>query len=422
MLSTYANLLRTSGARSFCSAGAILRMPISMAGISLIVLVRAQYGNYTLAGIVSAVNVIAVCVGAPILARWVDRFGQSRIMAPAATIYGIGITGVLIGSLLLAPSWVLLVSAAVAGLAQGSPGALVRARWSSALSDSQRLQTAYALEAAIDEFSFIVGPILATLLGTAVHPAAGMVLMLVALVAGNSWFLSLKSSEPQPVSTLLCEHATAQSDAPSPQAVPVADTTARAWPQQKSLLLNPVIIVLALTYVGAGAMFAANDLGDIAFTAEHGHPELAGVVTGAFAFGSFTAALIYGARVWKTALWKLFAIGVVALALGSSTFLLANSIPMLMAATIITGLAIAPTMTNVNTIVTTVVPPHRLTEGLTWMSTAMNIGVSVGAPLAGAITDADGSHGAFRLVIIFAWLAVALMLIGLPKLRAVTKD
>ena len=383
-------------------------------------LVRAQYGNYTLAGIVSAVNVIAVCVGAPILARWVDRFGQSRIMAPAAAIYGVGICGILVGSLLLVPSWVLLLSAAVAGLAQGSPGALVRARWSAALRNSNQLQTAYALEAAIDEFSFILGPVLATVLGTAIHPAAGMVLMLIALVVGNSWFLSLKNSEPKPVSALFFEQNSDHSDADSHQHAHATGDTSRTWPKQKSLLLNPVIIVLALTYVGAGAMFAANDLGDIAFTTERGHPELAGVVTGAFAFGSFAAALVYGARMWKTALWKLFAIGVVALALGSSTFLLAHSIPVLMAATIISGLAIAPTMTNVNTIVTKVVPPNRLTEGLTRMSTAKNIGVSVGAPTAGAITDLRGSRGAFELVIVFAWLMVALMLIGLPKLRKAT--
>ena len=51
------------------------------------------------------------------------------------------------------------------------------------------------------------------------------------------------------------------------------------------------------------------------------------------------------------------------------------------------------------------------------MSTAMNIGVSVGSSIGGRAIDMGGAHSGFSVAIIGAWTMVALMLIGLPRLR-----
>ena len=65
MLSAYLGVLRFERAWRFSAAGLVLRLPMSMVGISIILLVRAQYGNYALAGAVSAVNIIATARWAP---------------------------------------------------------------------------------------------------------------------------------------------------------------------------------------------------------------------------------------------------------------------------------------------------------------------------------------------------------------------
>ena len=54
MLSPYLGVLRLERAWRFSAAGLVLRLPMSMVGISIILLVRAQYGSYALAGAVSA--------------------------------------------------------------------------------------------------------------------------------------------------------------------------------------------------------------------------------------------------------------------------------------------------------------------------------------------------------------------------------
>ncbi len=395
MLSNYAVVLRIPGAWTFSMAGFILRMPMSLVAISTILLIKGMYGNYTLAGAVSAVSVIGLCIGGPILARLVDAHGQRRVMGPAFAISAFAMTGLVIAAINHAPSAILFATAALSGASWGSPGALVRSRWALVVSSPRQLNTAYALEAALDEFVFIVGPILATVLGTAIHPAAGLVVSVVCLAIGGVAFLGQTTTEPPAIARVQGE-------------------------RRPTVLRNPVVIVLALTYIGAGAMFGANDVSVIAFTAEHGAPQLAGLLLAFYALGSFTAALIYGARTWRQPLWKLFAIGVVLLALGSSTFLLARSLMMLGVIMWITGLSISPTMTNVNTIVSKVVPPTQLTEGLTWMSTAMNLGTSAGSILGGRSIDAAGAHGGFLVVVVFAWVMVLLMVLGLPRLRRET--
>src|SRR2546427_12949022 len=53
--------------------------------------------------------------------------------------------------------WLLLVLAALVGALPSMP-AMVRARWTVLLRGTPQLQTAYALEAVLDDVCFIVGP------------------------------------------------------------------------------------------------------------------------------------------------------------------------------------------------------------------------------------------------------------------------
>src|SRR5699024_497735 len=121
----------------------------------------------------------------------------------------------------------------------------------------------------------------------------------------------------------------------------------------------------------------------------------AGGILAVFAAGSLIAGLGYGARHWMSALWKRFAIGVVALAAGSALFVFVTSIPMLAGVMFVAGFAIAPTLINGNGLVQHFVPRRRLTEGLTWVGTALGFGVSFGSSIAGAQIDRAGSHAGF---------------------------
>jgi MFS family permease len=177
------------------------------------------------------------------------------------------------------------------------------------------------------------------------------------------------------------------------------------------------MIVLAVVFVSMGSIFGATDVATVAFADEHGRKGLAGVILAVFAAGSLVSGLAYGARHWVTPLWRRFAIGMVALAIGASLFVLVRSIPTLAVVMFVAGFAIAPTLVNGNALVQHFVPATRLTEGLTWVGTSLGVGVSAGSSLAGRVIDSHGSHGGFLVVVASAALAVVATLASLRVLR-----
>lgn len=398
MLSTYLGVLRLERAWRFSAAGLVLRLPMSMVGISIILLVRAQYGSYALAGAVSAVNIVATACCAPALARLVDRCGQSRVMGPSWAVSAAAMAALLVCAAVRAPEWPLFVSAAVAGATWGAPGALVRSRWAAVLDRADQLTTAYAYESAMDELVYILGPVLSTVLGTLAHPGAGVVLSALFLAVGGALFLSGRDSEPEP-------------------------TGREEQGGRGSVIRRPTVAVMALTYIGMGTMLGANDVAVVAFATERGAPAMAGVLLAVSSAASLLAGLAYGARSWRWPMWRLYKVCVVAIALGATGYLAASGMWTMALVMSVTGMAYAPTMTNVNMIVQRTVPPHRLTEGLTWMSTSLNMGASLGAALAGPAVDAGGSHGGYLVTVGSAWVMVLLMAAGVGALgRAVTED
>ena len=392
MLGTYLDILRYRQAWKFSAAGLILRLPMSMVGLSIILMVRAEYGNYTLAGAVSAVNIIVMAICAPILARQVDRHGQLRVMGPAWVISVLSMSALVAAVFMHAPEWLLFIPAALAGATWGAPGALVRSRWTTILDKPGQLTTAYALESAVDEFVYIVGPVLSTVLGTALHPGTGLAISIIALAVGGTLFLSRRSSEP---------------------AIIPYDPNA----PRESVIRKPVVLVMATTYIGMGMTFGAMEVSMVSFTEELDVPALGGILLALFSIGSLSAALVYGARTWRRPTWQLFVFGVILMAIGMSFFPVTFNIWTMAAVILITGLTCAPTMTNVNVIIQKSVSPAKLTEGLTWMSTSINLGTSLGTAIAGPAIDSIGARGGLLTMAGAGWAMVVLMLIGLPALR-----
>ena len=115
----------------------------------------------------SAAYVLATAAVTPLYARLFDRFGQRKVGPVILTVQIIVMLGFAFAALMRVPIPLLFVLAVVMGMTQFSFGALVRTRWAYVLARADKedlLNTAYALESAIDEIVFIFGPILAAFL------------------------------------------------------------------------------------------------------------------------------------------------------------------------------------------------------------------------------------------------------------------
>ncbi|WP_315583619.1 MFS transporter [Actinomyces viscosus] len=423
MATSYNTILSRPGARSFTTAGLIARFPMSMVGISTILAVEELYGSYTAAGLVSAANFVAMAVGAPVLARCVDRYGQSRVMMPAVVVSSVSLAGLVAAASARMHLGVLAVLAALAGGLAGSMGSLVRARWTAMLTRPEDVHAAFSLEAALDEVAFILGPVLATALCTTpfLPVTSGWVACLAMQLLGGLWFLSQRATEPVPHPHRPQRRAGAtestETTGTSEDAGYRADGAAHDSARHRPVLRYGAVVAAVVVFLLAGAMFGANDVAAVAFATEAGHKSASGLVLAVWGVGSFAAALLYGSRTWGWPLWKQLMAGLVALAVGTSTFSLAPNLVVLSVLALVTGLAIAPTLTSGNNIVQVTVAPSQLTEGLAWVSTALNVGVSVGSLLAGQAADAGGSRAGYLAVAGFAWVAVVAGIVGLPALR-----
>ena len=93
-----------------------------------------------------------------------------------------------------------------------------------------------------------------------------------------------------------------------------------------------------------------------------------------------------------------------------------GSLPVLIGAGFIAGLAIAPVLVAGMSLVESRLPRAALTEGLTWVVTGLTLGVTTGSAVAGAAVDAWGAETAFAVPALCAALAGVLALAGAPVL------
>jgi predicted MFS family arabinose efflux permease len=269
---------------------------------------------------------------------------------------------------------------------------MVRARWNHALDDPRRVHTAYSLESSIDELVYIVGPVLATTLATAVAAPSALVVAGIAAVAGGLLFVVQRATEP-------------------PVVVPDAEV------RHRPVALIPGMPVVVLVFVAMGVIFGSMEVVTVAFAEERGSKGMSGVVLAVFALGSMIAGLTYGARHFTSPASRRFVIGMAALGPGVSLFLLADSLWVLAIVMFVAGLAIAPTVITGNGLVQDMVGRHQLTEALTWVGTSIGIGASLGASVAGARVDAAGADAGFLITVGAAWFATLLTLAASRTLR-----
>ena len=274
MLSSYRRVLTEPGTLRFSATGLVARLPISMVGLGIVLLVSATTGSYGVAGAISAAYMLANALLAILQGRLLDRLGQAVVLSSASGIFAVAMAG-LVAS--VRSDWPVATSYACAALAGGALpqiGSCVRARWSYVLQSPTDVQTAYAIEAVVDEVVFMLGPILVTVLATLWDPGAGLAVAVVACVAGTLVLSAQRGTEPPP------------------------------HPHHRSAGRRPsmpwaTVVPLAVVSAALGTLFGAAEVTTVAFAGEQGGRAYAGGLLALWALGSLVAGLLTGAVTWR---------------------------------------------------------------------------------------------------------------------------
>jgi MFS family permease len=161
------------------------------------------------------------------------------------------------------------------------------------------------------------------------------------------------------------------------------------------LIASPSVLILMILLLAMGVIVGVVDVVSVAFAQHQGQPAAASIVLSVYAIGSCLAGLAFGILKLKAALPRQFLCCGVATALTTLPLLLVTNIPGLAVAIFISGLFFAPTLIVSMALVERIVPPSRLTEGMTWLITGLSIGVAIGAASSGWMIDHFGAASGF---------------------------
>ncbi|MFE3687309.1 MFS transporter [Streptomyces sp. NPDC059095] len=387
----YGRLLRTPGALSFLLPGFAARQPFAMLTIGILLLVQHTTGSYGGAGAVAAFTGVSMALFAPQSGKLADRFGQRAVLVPGVLVHAASVSTLTALALAGAPLWALFIAAVPTGASVPQVGPMVRARWANKLDGSPLMATAAAFESVTDEFTFVIGPVLATALCTGVHPAAGLIAEASLTLVGGLLFAARRATQP-----------------------PVRSAAELEQAEHTSALSIPGVRVLAMAFLGIGAVFGGMQVSLTAFTEEIGNPGINGVLYGIFAAGNMLAGIACGAIAWKSAPRTRLIAGYAALTIAASGLWAAQSALLLGGLGLIVGLCIAPALITGYTLVESLVPSTSRTEAFTWLTGAVALGQAAAVTVAGRLTDAHGSTAGFLVPM----AGTALALVTLLALRS----
>jgi predicted MFS family arabinose efflux permease len=382
MATGYADLLRTRHAARLLGGTLLGRLPNAMAALAIVLFLRSQGAGYGLAGTLSAVYGCSVAVGQPLLGRAVDRRGQPRVMAGAALLSAAGF------ALLVAtgPEPLPLATAAVvlAGIATPPLEGGLRALWPDVLGREDRVQRAYALDAAAQEVLFAVGPLLVTLLVSAASHAAAVVVTGLLGVAGTL--------------------------------VVVTSAPSRRWRAAEreahwlGALRSVGLAVLLCAFFFVGVALGAISLAAVVYGDAHGGGSVAAYVLAANGAGGLTGGLTYGARSWPGQPERRMRVLIVALAACYPPLILVPGVPWMLLLAVLSGLFLAPTLACGFLVVDRHAPAGTVTEAFSWMVTAVGVGASLGTAAAGVAAQHGGAAAGFAVAGTGVAVATAVLL------------
>ncbi|MES9537267.1 MFS transporter [Actinomadura sp. NPDC000600] len=364
------------------------RLPNGMGILAVVLHVRADDGGYPLAGTLAAILGLATAAGQPVLGRAMDRFGQPRVLLPAACASAAGFA--LLAAVGADPLPVAVAAVFAAGFATPPLEAGLRALWPDVLDGPEQVDAAYALDAAAQELLFTAGPLL--VVAAAVVNTETALLLTGALGIAGTLVVALSGPSRR------WRGAPRASDWAGP-------------------LRSPGLRVLLLSLGCAGIALGVYSVAVVAYAEEQGSDLASGLLLACMAGGALAGGIAYGARSWAGAAHRRLPWLLAALAAGYLPLVLAPGLPLMSVIAFASGVFLAPVLACSFTLVDRLAPAGTVTEAFAWIVAAIGAGSSVGSFVSGVGQDAAGVPGAFAGAGAGGVLALAVCLLGARTLR-----
>jgi MFS family permease len=360
-------------------------MPQGMAPLAVLLLVRGATHSYAAAGLAVGGSALATAACAPLLGRLVDHLGRRRVLLPLAAGQAVLYALLVAAAQSHAGAGLLIALAALSGALLPPVAPVVRVLLREVFEDPDTRETAYALEAVVQEVLWITGPLIVALLVALSSSEVAVGLLGAVCLGGTLLFLrsSLLGHEVGPAAT---------ADGPGRR-------SALASPELRALL-GPV----ALTGTGLGA----TEVGLPSLALHAGSRPASGLLLALWSLGSMTGGLWYGARVWRSSLTRRYRMLLVLAVICTAPLIAARSIAAGVLCSLLAGVTIAPVFSCQYALVGRAVSAGRETEAFTWVSAALIGGLAAGSAIGGAVIGPAGISAPFFVSCLATMLAALL--------------
>ncbi|MFE1904508.1 MFS transporter [Streptomyces gardneri] len=364
------------------------RLPIAMAPLALVFLVRERPGGYTLGAVLTAVYVIGEIVGAPLLGMRLNPERARPQLAAGLGVGAVGFTGLGLAS--EAHPVALGALAVLAGIGPAAvPGGL-RALLTS-LVPERAVTQAMSMESILVFAIWAAAPALVTGLALGVDPAVPLLLsgaLLVLAVAGL-WALP-------------AGWGTGEAKA---EGASTRRALLRAWPVY--VLGAAGLTLLALAELLLPALLEQRGVG----------VGWAGVLLAGFSVGSAVGAFVYGLRgTWPGSLSVQSVVLVLGVAAGVALVAVLPWTAAIAAVLVVAGLLQAPASLTRNLSLRQLLPPSVLAAGYSVMYAAVGAGYAVSGTLAGGLLKVVAPSTAILYGVCLTVLLVAVGAVGERRL------
>jgi MFS family permease len=383
---TYRSVLRAPGVRWLLTTSLVARLPAAMTGLAIILRVSRGTGSYATAGAVTASYVVGAALLGPVLGRLADRLGRRPVLLASGLVNAAGL--ILLSLVPVHDSSLLFGVSVLAGASTPPVAASVRSLWPE-LVDAATRDSLFAVDSTLQELTFVVGPTLVALIGSA-GSAAPLVASGLLGLAGTIAVVA------HPAVGRRTQHEHRKG-------------TARVLSRPLAALLAAI----SLLVLGFGAL----DVGIIGFAGAHHASSQAGLLLGIWSLGSMVGGALFGTRATTGGARSLPPL-LAATGAGFALLVAAPNPAVLYPLLLLAGVAIAPSLGCIYGLASRLAPASGAVEAFSWLSSGILAGAAAGAAIGGLIVQHLGSRIDYLAAAGAAVLAAGLTL-ALPRDRVV---
>jgi MFS family permease len=371
----YRNFLRQPDVQGILWMSFFARMPIGMMSLAMLMYLGHVVGSLAFAGAHVGIYMVSMSITAPIIGRFIDRYGARLPLIVAGIVHPLALWSILLPAWF--PSWHLpaaLITIAIASAGAFCPPIVVltRAVWRYRFETADLRQTAFSFDAVLTELNFVIGPMLVALVLIFASPVS--VFALAAFCATLTVPLFMLSSA--------CRY------------VKHDPTVKRHW---LGPLTEPKLLwVFTISFMAVMAL-GALELGYPTFAIGYGKAFWGGILIAASGVGSAMGGMIYGGWRLKMSDENRLVIFLSVLLLFTALHMLATVPGWLLLCAFLAGMLVAPSLTVLTMMITRYAQERYTAEAFTWSSTCIVSGIGAGMALGGALGERFGVIAIFAL-------------------------